>query len=533
MTIESANEARVSLACDGVTKIFPINAQAYLDTDFEVILTAPASSGGAQTTLVLNSDYSMATSGTDNPPKWTLTTLAVLPYASGYTLQAIVAPVTDQQTQYVQGQQFPSAAVQENLDRLTQMVQRLADQISRAPHAPDGDLSPAMVLPNSIQRASMVQGFDPYGNVIVYDPAALAGVAIAGSAHADVFTCTAGQTAFTLTANPGTLENLVVVLDGATLVPGDDYTWGAGGFVLTAPTLLGQRLSVHYTGSIALSSVPTSSVGDAQLIAGSNVYNAAKGGAAEVTVASAATVDLGAQASASVLITGVTTITSFGSSPPVSGLYYQVRFSGALLLTYNASTLILPGAQSITTAAGDSLTAKYEGAGVWRVTGYRRASDIPTLSNGDTLKRGVAICKQKPALTARASTTTMANDPDLSYAIPAAGTYAIEVLVPLSGGAGGVAFNLNFSGSITNSISVIELIANSTPVADKSLAIAATVATVQQNAAAVTALDAIRIKALLVAGGPGTLAVSWAQNSSNVTATNFGQGAYMNTTLLS
>lgn len=166
MTIGSTIPARVSFNCDGVTKVFPIPIQAYQASDIEVILTAPAGSGGTETVLVLNSDYSMAASGTLNPTAWTLTTLVAAAYAAGYTLQAFINPVQSQQTSYVQGQAFPSLAVQTNMDRLTQMTQRLQDQLNRTVLAPDGDVSPGMGLPQASQRALTYLAFDANGNVL-------------------------------------------------------------------------------------------------------------------------------------------------------------------------------------------------------------------------------------------------------------------------------------------------------------------------------------------------------------------------------
>lgn len=167
MTIGSTSAARASFACDGVTKTFPVPIQAYQGSDFTVILTAPQSAGGVELVLTLNSDYSLAPSGTLQPSAWSLTTLAVLAYATGYTLQIFVNPVQQQQTQYVQGQAFPSLAIQTNLDRLTQMVQRLQDQINRSVRAPDGDNSPGLLLPVAAQRPLQYLGFDASGNAIV------------------------------------------------------------------------------------------------------------------------------------------------------------------------------------------------------------------------------------------------------------------------------------------------------------------------------------------------------------------------------
>lgn len=99
---------------------------------------------------------------------------------------------------------------------------------------------------------------------------------------------------------------------------------------------------------------------------------------AETDVASAATTDLGAVASEVVRITGTTTITSFGTV--AAGTRREGRFAGALLLTHNATSLILPGGQSITTAANDRFSAVSLGSGNWLVLSYIRASGQPVIS---------------------------------------------------------------------------------------------------------------------------------------------------------
>jgi hypothetical protein len=98
-------------------------------------------------------------------------------------------------------------------------------------------------------------------------------------------------------------------------------------------------------------------------------------GRAEVDLASAGTTDIGAAASNNVRITGTTTITSFGTA--ANGVTRELRFAGALTLTYNATSLILPGGANITTAAGDTATAKSLGSGNWVVTDYQRAAVVP------------------------------------------------------------------------------------------------------------------------------------------------------------
>lgn len=89
-----------------------------------------------------------------------------------------------------------------------------------------------------------------------------------------------------------------------------------------------------------------------------------------VNVASAATADIGAATSQNVTITGTTTITSFGTV--AAGTFRRLVFSGAVTLTHNATSLILPQGGDVVTAVGDSLQAVSLGSGNWRVTSYQR-----------------------------------------------------------------------------------------------------------------------------------------------------------------
>lgn len=83
---------------------------------------------------------------------------------------------------------------------------------------------------------------------------------------------------------------------------------------------------------------------------------------------SGATVNLSSADGNFVHITGTTTISSFGSASP--GSRFILCFDGILTLTYNATSLILPGSANITTAAGDCAMVISEGSSNWRVVGY-------------------------------------------------------------------------------------------------------------------------------------------------------------------
>lgn len=93
------------------------------------------------------------------------------------------------------------------------------------------------------------------------------------------------------------------------------------------------------------------------------------------SIASASTVDLSAATGDLVDVTGTTTITAFGTV--AAAARRTVRFTGALTLTYNATSLILPGLADIVTAAGDVAELRSLGSGNWLCTSYRRASGRP------------------------------------------------------------------------------------------------------------------------------------------------------------
>jgi len=96
-------------------------------------------------------------------------------------------------------------------------------------------------------------------------------------------------------------------------------------------------------------------------------------------IASATTTDIGAATGRYVHITGTTTITGLGTK--TAGVVRMLTFDGALTLTHNATSLILPGAANITTAAGDTAVFVSEGSGNWRCLAYQRAAASPARAN--------------------------------------------------------------------------------------------------------------------------------------------------------
>jgi hypothetical protein len=92
-------------------------------------------------------------------------------------------------------------------------------------------------------------------------------------------------------------------------------------------------------------------------------------------VASATTTDLGASDSDYVTVTGTTTITGLGSTTTRNHIW--VKFAGVLTLTHNATSLILPTGENITTAAGDIAEFVRISGSNWQCVGYHPVSGNP------------------------------------------------------------------------------------------------------------------------------------------------------------
>jgi len=104
-------------------------------------------------------------------------------------------------------------------------------------------------------------------------------------------------------------------------------------------------------------------------------------------VASAATTTIWATDGNFIHITGTTTITSFGTAQQ-AGDERTIVFDGALTLTHNATSLILPGAANITTAAGDRAIVRAETTTNARVIAYTKADGTAIVSAGGSIPNG-------------------------------------------------------------------------------------------------------------------------------------------------
>lgn len=178
--------------------------------------------------------------------------------------------------------------------------------------------------------------------------------------------------------------------------------------------------------------------------------------ASSTTLASAATTDLGSVDESYVTVSGTTTITSLGSVS--AGINRWVVFSGALTLTHNGTSLILPAGANISTQAGDCAHFVSLGSGNWRCLAYQPATGIPTgvpaLSAGRFLtNNGTALQWADPtinvAVSPKSSTYTVVAA-DRGSLISCTGTFTLTLTAAGTLGAGWTCYVENAgTGAIT------------------------------------------------------------------------------------
>lgn len=139
----------------------------------------------------------------------------------------------------------------------------------------------------------------------------------------------------------------------------------------------------------------------------------------------------------------------------------------------------------------------------------------------------------KPATTARASTATLAADPDLVVTLLAGVPYLIEVTLPITTEAT-PGFAFDFSGGTLGTTQTDYFVGVATLYTANQAAVAAVDIAAVNTAVSPTAANHTRGYALVTAkfNTSGTLALAWAQKASNGTAAQLLAGARLTATPL-
>lgn len=172
--------------------------------------------------------------------------------------------------------------------------------------------------------------------------------------------------ATTLASSVALTANAIVLGGGAGATPAPLGSLGTATTVLHgnaagAPTFAAVSLTADVSGVLPVANGGTNA---ATTVAG---YDSL--GTQGSDIAAAPTVDLGTATGPYVNVTGsAATITALGTA--AAGVHREVKFEGANTLTHNGTSLILPGAANITTAANDTALFISLGSGNWLCARY-------------------------------------------------------------------------------------------------------------------------------------------------------------------
>lgn len=169
MTI-STTESSIAYNVNGVTLAFAVPFRFLVDDD---IVVTRRNAAGIESTLVLNTDYTLT--GANNDAGGTLT-MVVAPAVGERLVIDRVVGIT-QETDYPEGGNFPAEAHERALDRLTMIGQQLLRLVSRCLQLPTSDTT-SPVIPTSTVRANKFLAFDADGNATVASGTALSGVVV-------------------------------------------------------------------------------------------------------------------------------------------------------------------------------------------------------------------------------------------------------------------------------------------------------------------------------------------------------------------
>ncbi|HEX7639323.1 MAG TPA: hypothetical protein VF457_13080 [Burkholderiaceae bacterium] len=158
MAVESDLD-RAQYATNGTTGPWTVPFYFLIDTDLQVTYTA---ADGTETTLSLNSDYSVT--GAGNPNGGTVTTTA--DYAAGGFITVLRDMEFVQEVVYPESGPFPAKTHETALDRLTMMAQQLREQVGRALSFGAGEVGSAQ-LPSASDRKGKIIGFDAVTGALI------------------------------------------------------------------------------------------------------------------------------------------------------------------------------------------------------------------------------------------------------------------------------------------------------------------------------------------------------------------------------
>jgi len=242
MTINSTIRKAGPFIGNGATTTFPFGFKVFAAGD--VLAVKLTVSTNVQTTLVLNTDYTVTLNqDQDSNPGGSITlTAGALP--SGYTLTMTSDVQNLQPTDLTNQGGFYPDVINDALDRATIQIQQIQTGVDSSIRLPLSSTANT-VLPDP--NANQLIGWNSTGDGLAnIDPGTLASIVAYSTAYADTFIGNGSTVNWTLTRNPGTLYNLDISTNGVTQVPTADYTLSGTTLTTTSAAPLGSVILVKY-----------------------------------------------------------------------------------------------------------------------------------------------------------------------------------------------------------------------------------------------------------------------------------------------
>jgi hypothetical protein len=167
MTISSTTRIAGPYIGAGTTATFPFTFKVFSASDIEVVQVVVST--GAQTTLTLTTDYTVALNGNQNTNPGGNITLVAGNLATGTNLVITSNVLNLQPTDLTNQGGFYPEVINDSLDRATIQIQQLNDTAQNAVHAPVTDGALAMTLPSAGIRANKFLAFGATGLPVASD----------------------------------------------------------------------------------------------------------------------------------------------------------------------------------------------------------------------------------------------------------------------------------------------------------------------------------------------------------------------------
>lgn len=225
--------------------VWPFAFKVFDPADVAVIRT---SSTGVESTLVLNSDYSVTLNANqDTSPGGTVVyPLTGSPMAPGNRLTIIGDLDYDQPLDLPDGGNFNPVAMENELDRIVMQLQQLRELLQRAitiSASSEPTTDTMLPAPGPFQ----IIGWNQTGSGLQnYDPNDLVVTGLYADWVYDTFTGNGTTTTFGLQRAPGAVGNTDVSVGGQTYVPNIDFTVTGTNLIFNVAPVTGAQILVRY-----------------------------------------------------------------------------------------------------------------------------------------------------------------------------------------------------------------------------------------------------------------------------------------------